>query len=95
MPVLLVARLENVTDPDALLADAKSAFAALATRPGWIGARLGRAVDDPDCWVLTAEWADVGSGRRGLTAGLIRAAVMPLTSRFADEPCTFEIIDRA
>jgi hypothetical protein len=95
VPVLLVARLENVTDHDALLADTKLAFAALATRPGWIGGRLGRAVDDANCWVLTAEWTDVGSGRRGLTAGLIRAAVMPLTSRFADEPCTFEIIDRS
>jgi hypothetical protein len=94
VPVLLVARLENVTDPDALRADAKLAFAALATRPGWVRGHLGRAVDDPNCWVLTAEWTDVGSGRRGVTAGVIRAAVMPLTSRFADQPCTFEIVDR-
>jgi hypothetical protein len=93
--VLLVARLENVSDPEALQADAQMAFESLATRPGWVGARLGRAVDDPDCWVLVAEWADVGSGRRGLSASVIRAAVMPLTSRFADEPCTFEILDRA
>jgi hypothetical protein len=94
VPVLLVARLEKVADPAALAADAQVAFAALATRPGWVGGRLGQAVDDPECWVLTAEWTDVGSGRRGLTASVIRAAVMPLTSRFADEPCTFEIIAR-
>jgi hypothetical protein len=93
VPVLLVARLENVVDPDGLRSDVRMAFAAFATRPGWVGGRLGRAVDDPDCWVLVAEWTDVGSGRRGITAGVIRAAVMPLTSRFAQQPCTFEIVE--
>ena len=62
----------------------------------WLGlperALLGRAVDDPDRWVLSCEWADVGSGRRGLTSGLVREAIMPLMNRLPDVECTYEIV---
>jgi|GEM_PF-5705638 len=93
--MLLVARLEGVSDPARLEVEARDAFAALAGRPGWIGGHLARAVDDPDCWVVVIEFADVGSGRRGLTAGAVRVAIMPLTSRFANLPATFEVVVRA
>lgn len=90
--MILVVRLDAVVDAEALREQVEVAFAALAERPGWVRGRLGRAVDDQDCWVLTAEFADVGSGRRALTSGAVRAAIMPLTSRFPDQPCTFEIV---
>jgi hypothetical protein len=90
--MLLVARLDDVTDPDALQAAVAVAFAALGTRPGWVGGRLGRSLDAPGAWVLTCEWDDVGSGRRGLSAGAVREAIMPLMARLPDAALTFEII---
>lgn len=91
--MLLVARLVDVADPDALQTEAAAAFAALATRPGWVRGRLGRSLDEPDCWVLTCEWEDVGTGRRGLSTGAVRIAIMPLMSRLPDEPLTYEILE--
>ena len=93
--MLLVARVPGVSDPAAFQSDAEAALAALATRPGWVSGRVARAFDDPACWVVVCEWTDVGSGRRGLTTGLVRAAIMPLMSRLPNEPGTFEVISRA
>jgi hypothetical protein len=90
--MLLVATLHAPGDPGVLLAEVDAALAALATRPGWVRGRLGRAVDDPDRWVLTCEWTDVGSGRRGLTTGLVREAIMPLMNRLPDVECTYEVV---
>jgi hypothetical protein len=90
--MLLVATFRAPGDPTVLLAEVDTALAALATRPGWVRGRLGRAVDDPDRWVLSCEWVDIGSGRRGLTSGLVREALMPLMSRLPDVECTYEIV---
>lgn len=91
--MLLIARLVDVADPAALQTEAAAAFAALATRPGWVRGRLGRSLDEPGAWVLTCEWEDVGTGRRGLTTGAVRIAIMPLMSRLPDESLTFEIVE--
>ncbi len=90
--MLLVARLTEVTDPDALQAAAAQAFAALGARPGWVAGRLGRSLDEPGAWVLTCEWEDVGSGRRGLSTGAVREAIMPLMARLPDAALTYEIL---
>ena len=90
--MLLVVAFRAPGEENALLAEVDAALAALATRPGWVRGRLGRAVDDPDRWVLSCEWADVGSGRRGLTSGLVREAIMPLMNRLPDVECTYEIV---
>lgn len=93
--MLLVARVPGVADPTEFQAQAEEALAALSTRPGWVSGRVGRALDDPDCWVLVCEWEDVGSGRRGLTTGAVRTAIMPLMARLPNEPGTFEIVLRS
>jgi hypothetical protein len=90
--MLLVATFSAPGAESLVLAEVDAALAALATRPGWVGARLGRALDDPDRWVLSCEWVDVGSGRRGLTSGLVREAIMPLMNRLPDVECTYEIV---
>jgi hypothetical protein len=56
---------------------------------------VGQALDDPACWVVVCEWVDVGSGRRGLTTGAVRTAIMPLMAHVPNEPATFEIVSRA
>ena len=92
--MLFVARVPGITDPTAFRAEAEAALAALASRPGWVSGRVGQALDDPGCWVVVCEWDDVGSGRRGLTTGAVRTAIMPLMARVPNEPATFEIISR-
>jgi hypothetical protein len=93
--MLFVSRVPGVTDPVAFQAEAEAALAALATRPGWVSGRVGQALDDPACWVVVCEWEDVGSGRRGLTTGAVRTAIMPLMAHVPNEPATFEIVSRA
>lgn len=93
--MLLVARVPDVTDPEIFLVDARAALDALAARPGWVSGRVGRAVDDPGCWVVVCEWENVGTGRRGLTTGAVRIAIMPLMARLPAEPGTFEIVATA
>ena len=53
------------------------ALAALAERPGYVGGHVGRNVDDPDLWVLTTSWANVGSYRRALSAYDVKVARRP------------------
>lgn len=92
---MLVARVPDVADGEAFLAAANAALEALGTRPGWVCGRVGRSLDDPTCWVVVCEWENVGTGRRGLSSGLVREAIMPLMARLPAEPGTFEILTTA
>ena len=90
--MLVVLRATAPPDPEGFAVAAHRALAALSTRPGYLAGRVGRAIDDPDAWVVTCEWADIGSGRRGLSAADVRAEIMPLLAFVTPEPNTFEII---
>ena len=71
---------------------ATAALDVLAARPGWRSARLGRAVDDPELWVITSEWENVGSYRRALSSYEVKVGAVALLSTAVDEPTAFEII---
>ena len=73
------------------LAAAKHALAVLGAQPGYLTGRVGRATDDPQLWVISTEWADVGSYRRALSAYQVKAEAVPLLSQAYDEPSAFEI----
>lgn len=73
------------------LAAAKRALAALAGQPGYRGGRVGRATDDPCLWVISTEWADIGSYRRALGAYQVKIDAVPLLSNAYDEPSAYEI----
>lgn len=90
--MLVVLRAVVTADPEQFLADARAALAALATRPGYLSGRVGRAVDDPDAWVVTCEWDSIGNARRGLTSGAVRGEIMPLMSRVTPEPNAYQIV---
>ena len=75
------------------LADAGSALAALQGRPGFRSARVGRALDDAQLWVLTTEWQDVGSYRRALSAYDVKVNAVPLLATAVDEPTAFEVLE--
>lgn len=71
---------------------ARRALEVLATRPGWRGGHVGRAADDPELWVVSSEWENVGSYRRALSSYEAKVEAVPLLSLAIDEPTAFEIV---
>jgi quinol monooxygenase YgiN len=70
-----------------------AAHEALAARPGYVGGEVGRNVDDPELWVLTTRWQNVGSYRRALSAYDVKLTAVPLLSQAIDEPSAYEAVD--
>lgn len=71
---------------------ARRAVEVLAARPGWVAARIARAMDDPESWTITMEWQSVGAYRRALSAYEVRVDAVPLLSTAKDEPTAYEVI---
>jgi quinol monooxygenase YgiN len=91
--MLVVTRFRvDVSKGPSFLSRAHTALAALGRCAGWRSGHVGRAVDDPTLWILTSEWADVGSYRRALSTPEVRLHVMPLLGRAIDEPTAFELL---
>lgn len=77
----------------AFLADARTALAALAARPGYREGTIGRATDDPQLWVLSTRWEHVGAYRRALSGYEVKMQAVPLLSRAIDEPSAYEVLE--
>jgi quinol monooxygenase YgiN len=92
--MLLVCRFAvPATEAEAFCARAEHALALLTAADGCRGGELGRAVDDPQRWVLTARFASVHAYRRALSPFPVREHVVPLLSEaLADEPSTYETL---
>lgn len=71
---------------------ARRALEVLAAKPGWRGGHVGRAADDPELWVVSSEWQNVGSYRRALSSYEAKLEAVPLLSLAIDEPTAFEIV---
>lgn len=71
---------------------ARAAIEVLAACTGYLGGRVGRAVDDPAEWVVTTEWENVGSYRRALSSFDVKVTAIPLLSTAHDEPSAFEVM---
>lgn len=69
-----------------------AAVAVLAEQKGFVAARAGRNVDDPELLALTMEWENIGSYRRGLSPYDVKLAAVPLLSEAIDEPTAYESI---
>lgn len=69
---------------------AATALAALTARPGCLDGRVARAIDDPQLWLLSTRWANVGAYRRALSAPEVKLQAVPLMYRCIDEPTAFE-----
>jgi len=80
-------------DVEAFRSDARAALDVLGTRPGFRSGRIGRNADDPDLWVLTTEWENVGSYRRALSPFEVKMTAVPLLSRCIDEPTAYEVVE--
>ncbi len=81
-----------VGEAEAFRECADRALVALAGQRGYGSARLGRAVDEPELWVITSEWDGVGAWRRALSAFDVRVELTPLMIYAVDEPGAFEVL---
>jgi quinol monooxygenase YgiN len=91
--VLVVTRFSvDPAEGDAFLARARAALSALASRPGYLAGRIGRATDDPALWVLSTEWVGVGAYRRALSAYDVKVTAVPVLSEAIDEPSAYEVL---
>ena len=92
--VLLVCRFDVPTsDADAFLARGRRALELLTAAPGCLGGELGRAIEEPERWVLQLRFASVDAYRRALSPFPVREHVVPLLAEaLADEPATFETL---
>jgi quinol monooxygenase YgiN len=77
-------------------ARARRALELLTAADGCHGGELGRAVDEPDRWVLAVRFASVDAYRRALSPFPVREHVVPLLSEaLADEPAAYEVLAAA
>ena len=92
MHELVVVNRFRVGEPEveSFRVDVHAALGALAERPGYVDGRIGRNVDEPELWLLTTTWANVGSYRRALSAYDVKLTAVPLLSRAVDEPSAYE-----
>lgn len=72
---------------------AESAHALLAAREGYVDGHLGRNVDDPELWVLTTRWINVGAYRRALSSYDVKVGAVVLLGRAIDEPSAYEVVE--
>jgi hypothetical protein len=79
-------------DTDMFRTDAQAALGALAARPGYVGGHVGRNLDEPDLWLVTTSWTNVGSYRRALSAYDVKTTAVPLLSSAVDEPSAYETV---
>ena len=67
-----------------------TARTALAACRGYVGGEIGRNVDDPELWVLTTRWENVGSYRRALSSYDVKLHAVAVLSRAIEEPSAYE-----
>jgi Antibiotic biosynthesis monooxygenase len=92
--VLVVNRFRvPLPDGEAFREDLGTAHRTLAACKGYAGGEIGRNVDDPELWVLTTRWADVGSYRRALSTYDVKLHAVPVLGLAVDEPGAYEIVD--
>ncbi len=92
---MIVVNRFRVPEPegDGFRIDLQRARDALAERPGFLVATMGRNVDDPELWVLTTTWEHVGAYRRALSSYDVKLHAVPTLGRALDEPSAYEIAE--
>ena len=71
----------------------RAAVDVLAQQKGFVAARTGRNVDDPELLALTLEFENVGSYRRALSPYEVKVTAVQLLSRCIDEPTAYELVE--
>ncbi|GAB2661740.1 antibiotic biosynthesis monooxygenase family protein [Kribbella swartbergensis] len=68
----------------------QAAVDVLRKQKGFVAARVGRNVDDPELIALSMEWLNVGSYRRALSPYEVKLTAVPLLSLAIDEPTAYD-----
>ena len=74
-------------------ADLETAREALAACTGYAGGEIGRNVDDPELWVLSTRWDNVGGYRRALSSYDVKLRAVALLGRSIEEPSAYEVVE--
>ena len=89
--VLVVNRFHvPLSDGETFRTDLAIAREALAACRGYVAGEMGRNVDDPELWVLSTRWENVGSYRRALSSYDVKLRAVALLSRAIEEPSAYE-----
>jgi len=92
--VLVVNRFRvAMAEGEAFRAELETARRTLAGCAGYVGGEVGRNLDDPELWVLTTRWENVGSYRRALSSYDVKVSAVPVLGRALDEPSAYESAD--
>lgn len=90
-PVFVVIRFRVGESAQAGFAERmRVAVEVLERQKGFVSARVGRNVDDPELLALTLEFENIGSYRRALSPYEVKLAAVPLLSEALDEPTAYE-----
>jgi hypothetical protein len=73
--------------------DLEAAREALAACPGYAGGEIGRNVDEPELWVLSTRWENVGSYRRALSSYDVKLRAVATLSQAIEEPSAYERVE--
>ena len=73
--------------------DLETAREALAACDGYAGGEIGRNVDDPDLWVLSTRWENVGGYRRALSSYDVKLRAVMTLSQAIEEPSAYERVE--
>jgi quinol monooxygenase YgiN len=92
--VLVVNRFRVPADrAEAFRVELETAREALAACAGYAGGEVGRNVDDPELWVLSTRWENVGSYRRALSSYDVKLRAVAVLSRAIEEPSAYERVE--
>lgn len=90
---MLVVNRFRAADPESFRAELFAAHAVLAAQPGHLDGWIGRNVDDPELWVLTTRWENVGSYRRALSSYEVKLHAWATLGQALDEPGAYEVVE--
>jgi quinol monooxygenase YgiN len=78
---------------EAFRAELETAHRTLAACAGYAGGEIGRNVDDPELWVLSTRWENVGGYRRALSSYDVKLHAVAVLSRAIEEPSAYEVVE--
>jgi quinol monooxygenase YgiN len=77
---------------DEFLPLARELLVALQRADGFVQGWVGRSPDEPNVWIFTTHWRDVGSMRRGFGTFDSKVAAAPVMISAADRVSAFEVL---
>jgi quinol monooxygenase YgiN len=91
---MLVVSRYRVTDDQSVEFGAlvQEALDALAGQPGFLRGSVGRNVDEPDLWLLSTQWINVGAYRRALSSYDVKTRAVPAMLHALNEPSAYEVM---